>query len=380
MSFKTKLKYFLDIAADVSDIAIHLRSKPTRFDLACIGVKIASSAIHHYEKITQSPFNKFTPPEEMGVMSDFIFDVCKQNFDMEPETYQNTEYYIFSLPENIIIGFVITEELIYGPYIKNKKMTEFIDFINPYIWDYINTNHALALFTDIGDMFTMRFIKDNFKDIVLPSKKAETLFQRIKQFHNHNINRSMMLYGSSGSGKSSCLKYIISKFQDKCLRLSVSDMEEISTHYIISACKLLKPNILVIDDFDRIPRPDKFLSELELLNSTIKLIMVTVNNIHILDPAVIRPGRFDELVKFEEIDKEIIDQMLKGIPKRQQNILRQMPIAYIDEFHKRKNVLGINEALQELKEFENQAKEIMKHIKDHNIENESSVEFTIETE
>jgi hypothetical protein len=60
--------------------------------------------------------------------------------------------------------------------------------------------------------------------------------------------------------------------------------------------ELLKPDVLVIDDFDRLGHGAiRELDALERLRKQTRLFLVTTNNIAVLDCAVVRPGRFDEL-------------------------------------------------------------------------------------
>jgi SpoVK/Ycf46/Vps4 family AAA+-type ATPase len=66
--------------------------------------------------------------------------------------------------------------------------------------------------------------------------------------------------------------------------------------------------------------------------------------------ALLRPGRFDEVVTFDSLDRELLVELL-GTDADLADQLEGLPIAYVREFVARLRVLGRNAALEELAEL-----------------------------
>jgi hypothetical protein len=66
--------------------------------------------------------------------------------------------------------------------------------------------------------------------------------------------------------------------------------------------------------------------------------------------AALRPGRFDEVVKVDRLDARLL-RSLVGDDEELAERVRDLPVAYVAELVKRRDVLGRDRALAELDEL-----------------------------
>jgi len=382
MRISKKVKQLLAIADDVSEILIHLRDNPKPSDYASIVLKLLNSSTEHYDEWRDDYFKNWHQVE-IWEYKKYLYDIIKINHPTEiVQEKKDSTCYVSDL-YGIKIGWVIDSGgYIEGPYIENDDIEEqaFMAF-GRMIWDFVGANAVVIAKKGKavrGDSMTI-FMPDNNKNIY-PSDAAEKILERSQSFIKKGYNRSIMLYGRAGTGKTSCMKYIAREIGKFSLRINVKDMDNLDSDDILIAIAMLRPDTLIIDDFDRVQRPDRFLSDLEKFNDTIKLIMVSVNNVSAFDDAVIRPGRFDDIIKLEKLDKTIIDKLIGEVPESVYKRLSRLPIAYIGEFHKRREVLGEEEAIKEIEELESRIRKAKEDIIELKKKNRDEDDFDLSAE
>jgi len=359
VKWKQKFRHFLEIAADASDIIVHLRDKPKMQDYASIGLKIANSWMTHADKFKQRPFKGWNLVD-MWEYKDFIYDIAKRKFDFE--VLQDREDYKAILININGINFgwndFGADSRVGGPYVqKDITRDQWMNALGKMIWDEIGSNACEiskkkgVVEEDFGGGVTV--FKVDRQDDIHESQIANDILERSRLFLDKNYNRSIMLYGIPGTGKSSAMRFVAKQFGKYSLRINVGDLDHLSSEDMLLAIELLKPSTLMIDDFDRSLNTTKFLTELEEFNNHVQLMMVSVNHIEILDDAVVRPGRFDDIIEVDMLDAEIIDRLIgTDIPEDLKKRLRKLPIAFVVEFHKRREVLGLEKALEEVIDLE----------------------------
>lgn len=361
------MRNWLEIASDVSDVLIHLRDKPRPSDYASIGLKLFNSALHH-----SSRFKKGSPFKDWELLdiweySDFLYSVCVTHHDNEIMEERGEEIYSVSTIFGERVGWIARGGYVSGPYAESEEKTKDVMFsLGRLVWEHLgSTSCILTKSRNKEGERTTGFRVDGTQDDVYESKMANSVLERSKAFLDHGYSRSVMLYGRPGTGKSSAMRYVAKKFGKLSLRINVSELQHLSAGDMISAIEMLQPDTLLIDDFDRMSRPEKLLNELERFNKKIKLFIVSVNHIEKLDSAVIRPGRFDDHIEVEDIDSEIVSKLIgPGVPKEIHDRLAKFPIAYVTEFHKRKEVLGMEKAIEEVEELEKRISHISKKMKE----------------
>lgn len=179
-----------------------------------------------------------------------------------------------------------------------------------------------------------------------PSRKANRILERVAKFNDRGEGRAILLYGPPGTGKTSMANYIAESIKGTTLVIERSAL--VTNPYAISnVIGTLRPEIVIIDDFDRVKENSDSLETLSTINSTCKLLLATINCKEKLDPAVTRAGRFDEQIPINEVVPaqsmcpQITDEKLL-------EELGTWPAAFIKEFGKRIEVLGMEQAMSEL--------------------------------
>jgi len=347
-----RLRDVLQIADEVSEILIHLRDSPKPSDYASIGLRLVNSSLSHYDKFSGNPF-KGWKDVELFEFCQFLFEIVKNNHKVETVQEKESTTYYLSKIYDIEFGWKDRDGYISGPYIKEIEHSEALSVLGRMIWENMGTTSCVLKKKNRSEYENgTMIVSDDLEEEVYESQAAIEILERSKSFIDNGYNRSIMLYGRPGTGKTSIMKYIAREMGGHILRINVADLDNLDSEDMLSAIDLLQPNILIIDDFDRVTRPEKFLSDLEKFNKKIKLFIVSVNSVSKLDDAVIRPGRFDDILKLEKIDKEIVDQLIGDVPKDVHDRLSELPIAYVSEFNKRKEILGVEKAIEEVVELE----------------------------
>lgn len=361
--WKAGLLHGLEILSDVSDIVLQLREKPKAQDYIAIATKTTNSWVRHSDKFKKRPFKDWVHVD-LWEYKDFLFDIAQRKYDIDI-IQEREEYKAISLEINgITFGWnQFPDAGVDGPYIpKGVEREVWMEALGKMIWEDIGSNACeiskkRGVSADEYSGGTTVFKVDRHED-VHESKVAHSILDRSNAFLEKGYNRSIMLYGEPGTGKSSAMRFVAKKFGRCSLRINVGDLSFLSSDDMLLAIELLKPSTLIIDDFDRAMDPNKLLTELEDFNKYVQLLMVSVNHIERLDGAVIRPGRFDDVIELNILDSEIVDKLIGNVDEEIKNRLKRLPIAYVVEFHKRCEVLGLDKALEEVVDLEKRTRNI----------------------
>jgi hypothetical protein len=117
------------------------------------------------------------------------------------------------------------------------------------------------------------------------------------------ISRSFLLYGKPGTGKTSWAERISQDFNNRLVKVDTSFLEKVENKEIEQILSILKPEIVLFDDFDRVDFEEfegKFLYITENLKRKYPSItfFATANSTDEMGEAMLRPGRFDEKFEF----------------------------------------------------------------------------------
>lgn len=362
---KRNWRKYLEIVTDVSDIMVHLGRNPTKSGMASIGLKLVNS-YSKYTSDTHAPtfYNPFTSKEwvyiNLGACSKPIVDILiekyKSNFKTICQNEDGRKYCLIDI-DPIAIGFYMSADYASGFHVLREQYDKTLNLIGKCFWEHYSVKNL----TIVGqyDERNESYIADIYQEEnkVLSSKESDKIYDRINKFLNCDLNRSIMLFGPPGTGKSVAINYIVNKLNLKTIKISCSDEYFYEHQQIIcNIIDTLEPEAFIIDDFDRIMRPEKLLTELEKINDSIKLFLVSVNNTNRFDDAVIRPGRFDDIIDFYHLGDEVYEKLIgDDIDQESKLRLKKLPVAYIYDFHKRKKALGIEVAIDEIKQLESRA-------------------------
>ena len=145
----------------------------------------------------------------------------------------------------------------------------------------------------------------------------DTFFQRRQWYEGHNIpyQRGYLLYGPPGNGKTSTVCAIASHLNLDIYTLQlVSDVDDNWLFDLIS--RLPPKGILLIEDVDCLFKKRKkeekmlitfsgFLNAIDgIVPAEGRLLFLTTNQRHLLDKALLRPGRIDKQICFDNATPE----------------------------------------------------------------------------
>jgi hypothetical protein len=238
-----------------------------------------------------------------------------------------------------------------------KEISKFIRdvFIENYGNSFIVVRHKKDNNTVDGlDYFyPERFVFEEEK--IFSSNLSNELYVKYQKYIDKNINRSVIFLGNPGTGKTSLMKHIACNLSKKDFSiLSIKVDQNIANEFpeSLNVLFFLKPDVILIDDFDRLNNIQYFLSNFEEINKFCKLLMISVNDINGLDPAMLRPGRFDEIITIDKIDDGVLNSLVEDVKEEFRDQIKNWPVAYIAEFKKIKDVMGEEIAYGQIKDLQ----------------------------
>lgn len=168
--------------------------------------------------------------------------------------------------------------------------------------------------------------------IAMPSKTADDLSAYLKRYFDKNINRSIILNGLPGVGKSAMAHNIFNKLEINTLKFRYSKATHAS---MMSAIPVLIDTFQVggvfLDDFDYASETTNLLEFLEWLHRHCKLVIGITNSLKPFAPALLRPSRIDEIKTIVGLDEEVVKLALGDLYKIYSEKVNGWPIAFINE-------------------------------------------------
>lgn len=174
---------------------------------------------------------------------------------------------------------------------------------------------------------------------VQESERCAEIWARLRPFVEAGEPRALLLDGPPGVGKSTIVRALTRKTRGRLLRVPAADLGSLSATSMTALVGFLRPEVIVIDDFDRAYGQTKMLDFFEQSRSSYRLLIVTTNGLEGIDPAVTRPGRFDELLQVTGLGETFVRDALGAVWERLDEADRAKvalwPAAYLAELRKR---------------------------------------------
>lgn len=185
----------------------------------------------------------------------------------------------------------------------------------------------------------------------MPSKRATEYSKYLKRCIDAGVHRSVMFYGPPGTGKSTTAKTIVETLGLRSFRIRVADAGGIDNSTLFESVKIFQPEAIIFDDFDRAHNQENLLETLEHFHDNVKLVIATVNRRNDLDEALLRPGRFDELECVKRMDDDVVKKVLGDENLDAFEMVKEWPIAFIQEYVKRTHFMSKEEAIESVEEL-----------------------------
>lgn len=359
-----KTSTIMKVGSEAADVLVHLQS-PTTIGLTAVGLRVVDSVrkARAKAKIKQ---REQTPRFGDGWRRLYMMDFTEQLYKAltERHTIKKDEDSLYDgeldVEYDAVYGVIEAEGFTFGccmdedgeieeMWVEEKHdEKEILEFLGRQLWESLKSSNVILTTHEDNP-----YIVPEPKAEIFPSKLGDEILERVGKFQKKGFSRSIFLIGEPGVGKSCLMRYAGSKIGGFSLRIKMGDLQHFDSRVIEDTVRLLKPDCILIDDFDRFAASTDtesgyLLDTLEEMNRNVKLLMVSANYSEEITSALLRPGRFDEIIQVKTVDDAVIDKMLGDCPKKIKDKIRMMPISHIQEFAKRIEVLGYDEAYKEL--------------------------------
>lgn len=237
-------------------------------------------------------------------------------------------------------------------FVECENSPKITAFVKTLLWEK-HKNNALvlsrnAVLTPNEDRLTLKI--DEIND-THESEMATTISKNLSRAFEVNESRSLMLYGPPGTGKSTLARTIIKTLNLRSFRLRVEDIELLEPTTIFEIVNTFKPDAIILDDFDRCRNSELLLEAIEYFHRNVKLVIATVNDQNRLSQALLRPGRFDELIVVDKMDDAVIRTILGPENEELFNDVHEWPVSFIHELNKRCKFMSKNDAVASITEL-----------------------------
>lgn len=287
---------------------------------------------------------------------------------------KDTYVKIVDLGDGCKIGWTVWEKVqthVSSVYIHVDRLEETTTKIKTKLWEKF-CDKSLTMRRSTSTTFRRRddSLAVTFEPDVLfaplSSRRATEYSAYLRRCLDADVTRSVMLYGPPGTGKSTMACTIVNRLGLRSFRIRIGDLERMENSTLFDAINIFAPDAVILDDFDRARNQDELLEVLEYFQQRVRLVIATVNDKSEIDQAILRPGRFDELVNVKNLDEDVIRGVLGESNMDVFEIVKTWPIAFIHELVKRRRFMDAADALIATSELRRRVERLKEYDDDDN--------------
>ena len=357
---------YLALATEAGSIAMNVGPRPTRVQLVGLGLRAVGFAVklrgERRRLNARDPWNYFENAGQtrtwIAIPDEFHPLVLEQVTDVDIERdYWDGEEDSF----RVLIGSIGGERVGWiadsdgeptsGPFLRADRERETYRALGARIWRRIGTRQVAF---GRGGLCPDPLACDPES----AGDQIRELGERLVRFRARGMQRSCLLVGPPGTGKSTGIRYLAARLGLSSLRVDLAALsrqegvrvDDQAPRWLEALLKLLEPELLILDDLDRVECGGELLHFLELAAATCQVVLASANGTEAMLGAALRPGRFDEVVRVDRLDQRLL-RSLVGDDDELAARVGDLPVAYVAELVKRRDVLGRERALAELDEL-----------------------------
>lgn len=360
-----KVKRYIALGNDVFGAMSTFLDKPTWWNAARSTFEVCKVLVDDVEVWADDYFvgSEWTEPYNsdfnqtlLNVLQHFPYERIKTN---EEHTYVR----VCTLSNGVRCGWTSVGRLqaVDHVYVETSRLEEGRECIKGLLWKQFKGNslvmrknnrlsldHARVVF-EVDDAFESKL-----------SKRATEYAAYLRRPIAAGVPRAVMFYGPPGTGKSTLARTLVGLMGMRSFRIRISDLDGLESSTLFEAINIFEPDAVILDDFDRAGAQAQLLETLEYFQQRVKLVIVTVNDPSRLDQALLRPERIDERYYIDKMDEEVVRHVL-GPYGDGFDVVKDWPIAFVNEYVKRRRFMLPEEAAESIRELTLRAEEMLNY-------------------
>ena len=378
-SLLTKARQVLEVGSEAADVLVHLQDRAGPVSLAAVGLRVINSVREHRARTPEEHFAEWRTLDP-GRLRDQALVAARVDPEAVvaevPGMHEKRPALVVELG-SYKFGWAIHGSL-KDPNARARHCWIPADVdpdaalqrLGRALWTHLDSSEGSIGKEIAGEEEDagLQLVTEGEGE-ALPSERGDEIYERISAFLDKGFHRSLFLIGEAGVGKSSMLRYIAGRRGGFRLRCRLGRLQEVPPTALSRIVQMLRPDVLIIDDLDRYvmgtgpydddknhhsnatPEANAMLEPLEVFNRLVPLVLVSANFSKTITAALLRPGRFDEILTIDKLGEDLYRKMLPDAPAKVIKALvrDKVPVVYIGELQKRVEVLGYEGAAKEMK-------------------------------
>lgn len=232
----------------------------------------------------------------------------KTKLQQEMDSTTGIQEFVFSTAEDNLATFYVVEtyqafaeERVFEPYFACTKGFNCMSLLDLLFESFDNKIYIHT--SSDRKIKCSRLEQDTCQtDYILDEQLFNETIKEITSFKALGQQRSILLTGLPGCGKTSFCLELSKRVSGKILKIDSGVFIKLSASSVKTLIESLNVDFIIVDDIDRIKTNDvpSFLYCLEAVKGYDRkpTLLATCNNIKSMDMAIIRPGRFDDIIEF----------------------------------------------------------------------------------